>query len=87
MSVTPTSTKRTAEGMVVSDKMDKTVVVRVQRLTRHPLYGKVMRRSAKLKAHDETNECRLGDQVEVTECRPLSREKTWRVTRIITRAQ
>ena len=87
MSVTATSTKRTAEGMVVSDKMDKTVVVRVQRLTRHPLYGKVMRRSAKLKAHDETNECRLGDQVEVTECRPLSREKTWRVTRIITRAQ
>ena len=80
-------TKRTCVGVVVSDRMDKTIVVEVQRLTRHPMYGKVMRRSSKVKAHDEANECRQGDRVEITECRPLSKEKTWRVSKILARAR
>ncbi len=80
-------TKRTAVGTVVSDKMDKTVVVEIHRLTRHPLYGKVLRRTTKLKAHDELNECRTGDRVEITECRPLSKNKQWRVSNVIVRAK
>ena len=84
---TQTGTKRTAVGTVGSDKMDKTIVVEIQRLTRHPLYGKVSRRSTKLKAHDETNECRTGDRVEITECRPLSKDKQWRVSEVIARAK
>lgn len=80
-------TKPTREGFVVSDKMDKTVVVEVERTTRHPLYGKVLRRSTKYKAHDERNECRTGDQVRIMECRPLSKEKAWRVTEILRRAK
>ncbi len=79
--------KRTLEGLVVSDKMDKTVVVAVQRLTPHPLYGRVLRRTSQYKAHDETNDCHQGDRVMITECRPLSRDKCWRVVRVLDRAR
>lgn len=74
-------------GVVVSDKMDKTVVVAVDRLARHPLYKKVIRRTSKFYAHDEHNECRVGDIVEIMETRPLSKLKRWRVVRIIQRAK
>lgn len=79
--------KRTLEGTVVSDKMDKTVVVAVQRLTPHPLYGRVLRRTSKYKAHDEANDARQGDRVIITECRPLSKDKSWRVVQIVERAK
>ena len=87
MSTAPTGQKRIALATVVSDKMDKTVVVEIQRLPHHPVYGKVLLRTTKLKAHDEDNECRVGDRVEVTECRPLSKTKHWRVSRIVARAE
>ncbi len=74
-------------GTVVSDKMDKTVVVAVDRLVRHPLYKKVIRRTSKFYAHDEHNECRVGDIVEIMETRPLSKLKRWRVVRIVQRAK
>lgn len=74
-------------GRVVSDKMDKTVVVAVERLVRHPLYQKVVRRTKKFKAHDERNECRVGDKVRIMETRPLSKEKRWRVVEILERAR
>lgn len=74
-------------GRVVSDAMDKTVVVAVERLVRHPLYERTMRRTTKFKAHDEHNEAHVGDIVEIMETRPLSREKRWRVTRILERAR
>lgn len=70
-------------GRVVSDRMDKTVVVRVERTVRHARYGKVMRRTKKHKAHDETNACRVGDVVQIVESRPLSREKRWVVAEIL----
>ena len=73
-------------GIVASDRMNKTVVVRVDTLRRHPLYGKTIRRSVKFKAHDENQEAHIGDRVEIVETRPLSKEKRWRVTRIIERA-
>ncbi len=79
--------RRTLQGVVASHKMDKTVTVAVERLTPHPLYGRVMRRTKKYKAHDEDNTCRAGDLVEITECRPLSRSKSWRVTRVLARAE
>jgi small subunit ribosomal protein S17 len=79
--------RKTAEGSVVSAKMDKTVVVRVERRTHHSVYGKVLVRGRNLKAHDEDNECREGDRVLVTECRPLSKEKSWRVAKILSRAE
>ena len=72
-------------GVVVSDKMDKTVVVQVERTVAHPLYGKILRRRKKFKAHDETNVCRAGDRVVIEECRPLSKEKHWRVVQILER--
>lgn len=77
----------TREGVVVSSKMDKTVVVAVERLTRHPIYRRVMRRTAKHKAHDETNECNEGDRVIIKACRPLSKEKSWRVIEVVSRAK
>ena len=77
----------TREGLVTSSKMDKTVVVAVERLTRHPLYGRVMRRTTKHKAHDERNECNEGDRVVIQSCRPLSKEKSWRVIEIVSRAK
>ncbi|MCS6802379.1 MAG: 30S ribosomal protein S17 [Chloroflexota bacterium] len=77
--------RRTLIGTVVSDKMDKTVVVAVERLKRHPLYRRTIRRTKKYKAHDEKNECRLGDVVKMVESRPLSKEKRWRVIQIVKR--
>jgi small subunit ribosomal protein S17 len=77
---------KTVEGRVVSNKMNKTVTVLVERHVKHALYGKYLRRSTKLHAHDEDNACKEGDLVRVTECRPLSKTKNWRVVEIITRA-
>jgi small subunit ribosomal protein S17 len=77
---------RTVEGRVVSNKMNKTVTILVERQVKHPLYGKYIRRSTKLHAHDEENACHEGDVVRVTECRPLSKTKNWRVVEVITRA-
>jgi len=74
-------------GTVVSDKMDKTVVVAVESLVRHPLLGKIYRRTRKFKAHDEENQCRVGDKVKIMETRPLSKEKRWRVVEILERAK
>lgn len=79
--------RKTRIGKVVSDKMDKTVVVAVESVVRHPLYGKTMRRTTKFKAHDETNQCRVGDKVEIMETRPLSKEKRWRVTNVLEKAE
>lgn len=73
-------------GTVVSDKMDKTTVVAVERLVKHPLYQKYIRRRAKFSAHDETNACRVGDKVVITESRPLSKTKKWRVSKIVEKA-
>ena len=79
--------RKTRVGKVVSDKMDKTVVVAIIDNVTHPLYKKIIKRTVKLKAHDEKNECRIGDRVEVMETRPLSKDKRWRVTNIIERAK
>jgi len=78
---------KTRVGQVVSDKMDKTVVVAVETSKRHPLYKKTIKRSVKYKAHDENNQCQLGDTVRIIETRPLSRQKRWRVAEIITRKE
>ena len=72
-------------GRVVSDKMDKTIVVAVETKVRHPLYGKTMNRTTKFKAHDENNECQIGDTVKIVETRPLSKDKCWRVVEILER--
>jgi len=79
--------RKTRAGKVVSDKMDKTVVVAIVDNVKHPLYKKIIKRTVKLKAHDENNECRIGDRVEVMETRPLSKDKRWRVTTIIEKAK
>lgn len=79
--------RKVREGIVVSDKMDKTCVVAVESFVQHPLYGRTMRRTVRLKAHDEKNECRTGDRVRLMETRPLSKEKRWRVVEIIERAR
>jgi small subunit ribosomal protein S17 len=79
--------RKTREGLVVSDKMDKTVVVEVEDRVQHPLYGKTIRRSSRLKAHDETNTCGEGDRVLLMETRPLSATKRWRVVEIIEKAR
>ena len=79
--------RKTRVGKVVSDKMDKTVVVAIVDNVKHPLYKKIINRTVKLKAHDENNECRIGDRVEVMETRPLSKDKRWRVTNIIEKAK
>ncbi len=79
-------TVRMASGRVVSDKMDKTITVLVERQVKHPLYGKYIRRSTKLKAHDENNECREGDLVSIAECRPISRHKAWRLVGVLEKA-
>ena len=79
--------RKTRVGRVVSDKMDKTVVVAIVDNVKHPLYKKIVKRTVRLKAHDEKNECRVGDRVEVMETRPLSKDKRWRVTTIIERAK
>jgi small subunit ribosomal protein S17 len=79
--------RKTRVGVVVSDKMEKTVVVEVEDLRQHRLYGKTIRRTTKLKAHDEQNDCHMGDLVRVTETRPLSAAKRWRVAEIVQRAE
>ncbi|MEV4092424.1 30S ribosomal protein S17 [Streptosporangium saharense] len=79
--------RKTREGLVVSDKMDKTVVVAVEDRVKHPLYGKVIRRTTKYKAHDEANTCGVGDRVLLMETRPLSASKRWRVVEILERAK
>jgi small subunit ribosomal protein S17 len=93
--VTDQATTRTADrgrrkvrvGVVVSDAMDKTVVVRIDRQVRHPLYGKTVRRSSKLTAHDEANDAHVGDTVRVTETRPISKTKRWRLVEVVERAK
>jgi len=79
--------RKTRVGRVVSNKMDKTVVVTVETLRHHPLYKKTIRKAVKFKAHDEKNECRLGDTVKIIETRPLSKEKRWRVAEVITKRE
>ena len=79
--------RKTRTGKVVSNKMDKTIVVAVVNHVKHPLYGKIVKRTYKLKAHDENNECKIGDTVRVVETRPLSKDKRWRLTEIIERAK
>ena len=79
--------RKTRVGKVISDKMDKTIVVAVENRIKHPLIGKIIKRTYKLKAHDESNECRAGDRVKVMETRPLSKEKRWRLVSIIEKAK
>jgi small subunit ribosomal protein S17 len=79
-------TQRTIEGRVVSNKMQKTVTVLLERQVQHPLYGKIVRRSTKVHAHDEKSECKEGDVVRIAETRPMSKTKNWRVVKIVTRA-
>ena len=79
--------RKTRIGTVVSDKMDKTIVVAIEDSVQHPLYKKIMKRTYKLKAHDEKNECGIGDTVKVMECRPLSKDKRWRLVEIIEKAK
>ncbi|PSW04814.1 30S ribosomal protein S17 [Photobacterium lipolyticum] len=74
-------------GRVVSDKMDKSIVVAIERMVKHPIYGKFIKRTTKLHAHDENNECGLGDTVEVRECRPLSKTKSWTLVRVVEKAR
>ena len=81
------SARKVREGLVVSDKMDKTVVVSVEDRVKHALYGKVLRRTSKLKAHDEQNDCGIGDRVLIMETRPLSATKRWRVVQVLERAK
>jgi len=79
--------RKTRQGVVISDKMDKTIVVAIRTRVRHPLYGKIMNRTTKLKAHDQNNECGVGDRVEVMETRKLSRDKHWRLMRVVEKAK
>ena len=79
--------RKTRTGKVTSDKMDKTITVAIENHVKHPLYGKIVKRTYKLKAHDENNECRIGDTVKVMETRPLSKDKRWRLVNIIERAK
>jgi small subunit ribosomal protein S17 len=87
MNETRTASRKTRVGRVVSDKMDKTIVVAVEDRTQHPLYKKIIKRTYKLKAHDENNECGIGDRVRVMETRPLSKDKRWRLVEIIEKAK
>ena len=79
--------RKTRTGKVVSDKMDKTIVVAVEDYVKHPLYNKIVKRTYKLKAHDENNECKVGDTVKVMETRPLSKDKRWRLVEIMEKAK
>ena len=87
MNETRTSSRKTRVGKVVSDKMDKTIVVAVEDRVAHPLYKKITKRTYKLKAHDENNECGIGDTVRVMETRPLSKDKRWRLIEIVEKAK
>lgn len=82
-----TTMRKTTVGKVVSDKMDKTIVVAVEDSVRHPLYNKIIKRTVKRKAHDENNECHIGDRVRIMETRPLSKDKRWRLVEIIEKAK
>jgi len=79
--------RKTRIGTVVSDKMDKTVVVAVETRVRHPLYGKFIKKTTKFKAHDESNECNIGDKVKIMETRPVSKEKRWRLVEVVEKAR
>ena len=81
------NTRKVKIGKVISDKMDKTIVVAIEDSVKHPLYGKVVKRTVKIKAHDEENTCGIGDRVKVMETRPLSRDKRWRLAEIIEKAK
>ena len=81
------NTRKTKIGKVISDKMDKTIVVAIEESVKHPLYSKVIKRTYKLKAHDEENVCGIGDKVKVMETRPLSKDKRWRLVEIVEKAQ
>ena len=83
----PRGLRKTRVGTVVSDKMDKTIVVEIKERVRHPLYGKIMNQTSKLKAHDENNECGIGDTVRIMETRPLSKDKCWRLVEIVEKAK
>ena len=83
----PVKNTRTLVGKVVSDKRAKTITVLIERRTKHELYGKIVARTSKYHAHDENNECKLGDVVEISECRPISKTKAWTVTRLIDKAR
>ncbi|HNP36608.1 MAG TPA: 30S ribosomal protein S17 [Woeseiaceae bacterium] len=80
------NTQRTLVGRVVSDKMDKTVSVAIERMIKHPVYGKYIRRTSKVLAHDAANECKPGDRVQIAECRPISKNKSWAVVNVVDRA-
>ncbi len=81
-----TKVQRTVVGRVVSDKMDKTVSVAIERLIKHPVYGKFIRRTTKVLAHDASHECKPGDRVAISECRPISKNKSWQVVNVVERA-
>jgi small subunit ribosomal protein S17 len=83
----PVAGQRLLTGKVVSNKMDKTIAVSVERLVKHPMYGKYIRRTTKLLAHDESNECKEGDTVSIKPCRPMSRRKSWMLVRVVERAR
>ena len=87
MRETTSPIRKTRVGQVVSDKMDKTIVVAIEDSVQHKLYKKIVKRTYKLKAHDENNECGVGDTVKVMECRPLSKDKRWRLVEIIKKAE
>jgi small subunit ribosomal protein S17 len=80
------NTARTLSGKVVSDKMDKTITVRIERRVKHPVYGKIISRSTKIKAHDESNQCRIGDVVTIKETRPQSKTKSWILVEVVEKA-
>jgi small subunit ribosomal protein S17 len=82
-----TEIKRTKQGRVISNKADKTITVLLERQVKHPLYGKYIKRSTKVSVHDENNDCGEGDLVSITECRPISRTKSWRVVEVLARSQ
>ena len=79
--------RKTRTGLVVSDKMDKTVVVAIEDFVRHPLYGKAVKRTKRLKVHDENNECNIGDKIRIMETRPLSKDKRWRLVGVVEKAK
>ncbi|WP_100753806.1 30S ribosomal protein S17 [Vibrio salilacus] len=79
--------KRTQQGRVVSDKMDKSITVAIERFVKHPIYGKFVKRTTKVHAHDENNQCGLGDKVEIVECRPLSKTKSWALVKVLEKAK
>ena len=78
---------RTQLGRVVSDKMDKSITVAIERMVKHPIYGKFVKRTTKVHAHDENNDCGLGDKVEIAECRPLSKTKSWTLVKVLEKAK